>query len=45
MVYEVKWCRYEKGLLSAAFFLGGGDVVVVVYHFFLVRESTNESNI
>lgn len=44
MVYEVKWCRYEKGLLSAAFFWGG-DVVVVVYHFFLVRESTNESNI
>ena len=27
------------------FFWGGGDVVVVVYHFFLVRESTNESNI
>ena len=34
-----------KGPVERCVFFGGGDVVVVVYHFFLVRESTNESNI
>lgn len=29
MVYEVKWCRYEKGLLSATFFWGGGMLLLL----------------
>ena len=31
MVYEVKWCRYEKGLLSAAFFFGGGGMLLLLF--------------